>query len=172
MDLLEHDAHNNDPKFRLEWEPVVPSGYGDAGIDWDPLEVTEAWKIYSDRLEFAHKYSLPRLVDHCELLLMDSLYYREINALSYVIRASGKKVFENMHKLGMFKVLSEFPQHISSPAWMKLTETEILFIRDNYHHFKLATKLRVWTAIQVWCSGTMNDASEAREKFNRIRLNN
>ena len=168
--LLEHVIdHNNDSRFRLDWDPVVPSRYGDAGIDWDPVKVTEAWKIYSDLLEFAHKYSLPRLVDHCELLLMDSLYYPEINALSYVIRASGKKMFENMHKLGMFKVLSEFPQHIESPDWLKLTETEMFFIRDNYHHFKLATEDKVWTAIQAWCSGTTNDASEARDKYDRIK---
>ena len=123
-------------------------------------------------MEFAHKYSLPRLVDHCELLLMGSLYNPEIDALSYVIRASGKKIFENMHKLGMFKLLSEseFPQHITSPDWLKLTELEIMFFRDNYHHFKEATEDEVWTAFQAWCKGTTNDASEASEKYDRIKV--
>ena len=69
----------------------------------------------------------------------------------------------------MFKILSQFPQHITSPDWLKLTETEIVFIRDNHHYFKLATEDKVWTAIQVWCSGTTNDASEAREKYDRIK---
>ena len=161
-------------------EPDVPSRFSCAS-DWHPRHVSakEVWKHYSGLLEFASNAMMPRLRDHCELLLMGFLYYYrdsvtvtdKNNALSYVFRASGKKVFENIHKLGMFKVLSEFPKHISSPDWMKLTELEIMFIRNNYHHFKLATELRVRTAILVWCGGTTNDASEAREKFNRIRLN-
>ena len=103
---------------------------------------------------------------------MGSLYNSEINALSYVIKASGKKIFENMHKLGMFQVLSEFSKHITSPEWLKLTETEIVFFRDNYHHFQLADKARVGTAILTWCRGTTNDVNEAIDKYNRIRLKN
>ena len=94
----------------------------------------------------------------------------DINALSYVVRASEKKIFEDLHKLGMFKVLSEFPQHITSPDWLKLTELEIMFFRDNYHHFKEATEDEVWTAIQAWCKGTTNNASEASEKYDRIKV--
>lgn len=74
-----------------------------------------------------------------------------------------------MHKLGMFQVLSEFPKHITSQDWLKLTETEIVFFRDNYHHFQL-DKAQVGTAVLAWCNITSNDASEAGDKYNRIRL--
>ena len=185
VNLLEHVNDividdTNKPAVRFKWEANVPLRYI-GGLedyfppDWELLtgSFEDIWKIYSDLLEFAHKHSLPKLVDHCELILMDSLYdcdcAPENNALSYVIRVSGKKIFENIHKLAMFKVLSEFPQHMTSPDWLKLTETEILFIRDNYQHFKLATEDKVWTAIQVWCSGSTNDANEARDKYNRIK---
>jgi len=172
VNLLEHVGDNTtDPTLRLKWKPNVPSR-NRGRPDWDPDSVKEAWKLYSGLLEFAYKYSMPRLIDHCELLLMDSLFYPEINALNYVIRASKSKIFENMHKLGLFKVLSEFPQHVTSPHWLKLTESEILFIRDNYNHFPLATQDRVWAAIQAWCSGTSGDKGEASDKFTRIMQNN
>ena len=160
----------------LYWTPVVPSGYrGAPAPNWPILNYKtgkEVAKIYSNLLEFANKYSLPRLVDHCELLLMDCLFYQKINALSYVVWASGKKIFENMHKLGMFKVLLEFPLHCTSPNWMKLTESAMVFFRVNYRHFKLAEKYRVQDAIEAWCKGTSKDASEARDKYTRIWLNN
>ena len=172
VNLLEQVVDNTtDPRSRLKWKPNVPSRYK-AGPDWDPDSASHAWKLYSGLLEFAHKYSLPRLIDHCELWMMDSLFYPEINALNYVIRASGKKIFENMHKLGLFKVLSEFPQHVTSPHWLKLTESEIVFIKNNRHHSQMATEDRVWTAIQAWCIGNSNDASEVSDKMNRIRQNN
>ena len=141
---------------------------------WDPLQiftVKESWKLFSNLFEFSHKYSLPRLIDHSELLLMGCLYNSELNDLSSIIWASGKKIFENIHKLGMFKVLSGLPHHIKSPDWLKLTESEIMFFRGNYHHFKEAED-RVWPAIEAWCKGTSNDASEAKNKYNRIRLHN
>ena len=79
-------------------------------------------------------------------------------------------MFLNMHNVGMFKVLQEFPQHITSPDWLKMTETEILFFRDNYHRFQQADAAQVWTAIEAWCKGTTNDATEARDKFDRIKI--
>ena len=194
VNLLEHVIDDsNKPTFRLRWKADVPSRYKGAHIVteteqngvysvtmcapdlnsppyWTLGESFEDdWKIFSDLLEFAHKYSLPRLVAHCELELLYFLLNPEINALDYVIKTSGKKIFENIHKFGMFKILSQFPQHITSPDWLKLTETEIVFIRDNYHYFKLATEDKVWTAIHAWCSGTTNDANEARDKYNRIK---
>ena len=168
--------HSNESKLKWEANVDTHSRYWGAPDRWYqyPLKsIEEGWKRHSDLLEFAHKYSLPELVDHCELLLMVALhghnYDPEINALDYVIRTSGKKMFENMHKLGMFKVLSEFPKHISSPDWRKLTELEIMFFRDNCHHFKLATEDLVWEAIETWCDGTSKNASEARNKYDRIK---
>ena len=175
VNLLDHFVdYPTDPSSRLKWKPNVPSNYraGGGTLGWEPDSVLEAWNFYSGLLEFAHKFSLPKLVDHCELLLMDSLFYPEINALNYVIRASGKKIFENMHKLGLFKLLFEFNQHDASPNFLKLTESEVMFIRDNHHHFQLATEQRVWAAIQAWCSGNSSGESEASEKFSRIRQNN
>ena len=62
--------------------------------------------------------------------------------------------------------------HVNSPNLLKLTESQIVFIRDNHHHFQLATEHRVWAAIQAWCNGTSGNTSEGSDKFKRIRQNN
>ena len=89
-DIVNFLEHVNDKstkvRIRLRWKPVIPSKRWIAPY-WAPSSIftmKEAWTLFSILLEFAHKYSLPRLVDHCELLLMGSLYNPEINALSYV----------------------------------------------------------------------------------------
>ena len=54
----------------LNWQPnVLPSYSFRCTADWDLGEKFEGnWKMYSDLLEFANKYSLPRLVEHWHCL--------------------------------------------------------------------------------------------------------
>ena len=72
--LLKHVVdHNNDPEFELEFEPVIPSRYSNGPTWYRGDSFEESWKLYSGFLEFGDKHKLPRLVDHCELLLMDAI---------------------------------------------------------------------------------------------------
>ena len=65
VNLLDRFIDNTkDKRVRLKWKTTLPL-YSVA--PWHPLDVEETWKLYSDLMDFAHKYSLPRLIDHCEL---------------------------------------------------------------------------------------------------------
>ena len=178
--LLKHVVdHNNDPEFELEFEPVIPSRYSNGPTWYRGDSFEESWKLYSGFLEFGDKHKLPRLVDHCELLLMDAIVTTnkifntgpEMYALSVVLRTSGKKIFENIHKIGMCMVLLELPKYLDSPELMELSELEIVFFRDNYHHFEqeTSTELDFWYAIDDWCHHTTNNDSEAKDKYDRIK---
>ena len=168
--MLERDENGNANPI---WEFVFSAGprtsqRPDADWHFRSHGEKEAWKGFSRVLKFAHQNSLPRLRDHAKVLMLFAVFYPDVNAINYVMRASEDEIYRDMYKFGMLEVISDLSSYAKSEQWVELPESAILIVRENYKHFKKVKENDVIKAIRKWCAATSSDEQEAKNMFKKI----
>ena len=100
--------------------------------------------------------------------MLFAVFYPDVNAINYVMRASEDEIYRDMYKFGMLEVISDLSSYAKSEQWVELPESAILIVRENYKHFKKVKENDVIKAIRKWCAGTSSDEQEAKNMFKKI----